>query len=298
MLSPQLTVSVVIPSFNYGSFIAESIEGVIAQTYPIIEIIVIDDGSTDDTEAEVRNFGKKVQYIKQGNAGVCAARNNGILNATGDVIAFLDADDVWHPEKIERQMAKFREDDQIGLVHCGMREFDHGTGETIEVYLEGGEGWVAEDLVLFEKPVIPGPGGSIMVQRKVLDDVGGFDPHLKNGEDWDLCLRIAKKYKIGFVREVLVNYRNHGTNAHFNVPEMERSTRIAWAKAFDTDDKNFRRLRRRSYGNLHKVLAGSYLHSGQYSGFLRNIIKSVWFRPSYLGYYLRLLANRRRKNSR
>ena len=288
------TVSIIIPTYNYGRFIAEAIESALIQTYRADEIIVVDDGSTDDTEMRVKRFGERVRYIKQQNSEVSAARNKGIDNSSGDLIAFLDADDTWMPEKIEKQVAKFAEDAEIGLVHCGMREFDSTTGATIELHLDGGEGWVAEDIALGEKCVITGPGGSIVVRRKVFEDVGGFDTRLKNGEDWEFCLRVARKYKIGFVRELLVDYRNHGVNASKNIAEMERSTLMAWAKAFETDDIAVQRLRRRSYGNLHKVLAGSYLHNGQYSGFARNIVKSLWFRPAYLGYYLSLLAGRRK----
>ncbi len=289
----QNTVSVIIPTYNNGRFIADAIQSVLQQTFNIHEIVVVDDGSTDKTEDIVRSFGDKVRYIKQHNAGVSAARNTGIENTTGEIIAFLDADDIWLSEKIEKQVAKFAEDEQVGLVHCAMREFDDQTGETIAMHLEGGEGWVAKDIALLEKPVIAGPGGSIVVRRDVIEDVGGFDTRLKNGEDWEFCLRVAKKYKVGFVREPLVDYRNHGGNATKNVSEMERSTLIAWAKAFDTDDENMLRLRRRSYGNLHKVLAGSYLQSSRYSDFFRNILKSLWYRPSYLGYYISLLTSRR-----
>lgn len=287
-----MRLSVIIPTYNYGPYIADAIDSVLWQTLAPTEIVVIDDGSTDETEAVVRGYGERVKYIRQENAGVCAARNRGVAESTGDLIAFLDADDIWEPTKLERQIAKFASDPEIGLVHCGMREFDSRTGETIALYLDGGEGWVAEDIALWEKPVIVGPGGSIIVRRDVFDEVGGFDERLKNGEDWEFCLRVALKYKVGFVAEPLVNYRNHGENATKNIAEMERSTLLAWAKAFDTTDEKIRRLRRRSYGNLHKVLAGSYLHSGQYGGFLRNLIKSLWFRPSYLGYYLTLMFSR------
>ena len=290
----NVKVSVVIPTYNYGRFIAEAVESVLAQTYPIAEIIVVDDGSTDDTETVVRTFGEKVRYVRQTNEGVCSARNRGINSSNGDMIAFLDADDIWLPEKIEKQLARFAEDPEIGLVHCGLREFDTATGETIAMHLDGDEGWVAEDLALCEKPVIQGPGGSIMVRRHVFDEVGGFDRRLKIYEDWEFCLRVARKFKVGFVPEALVNYRSHGVNAHLNVEEMERSTLIAWAKAFDTDDPAICRLRRRSYGNLHKILAGSYLQSGRYWGFMRNLIASLWFRPSYLGLYLSRAAGRRK----
>lgn len=290
-------VSVIIPTYNYGRFITEAIESVLAQTFPIHEIIVVDDGSTDETEKNVRKFGAKVRYFKQKNGGVCAARNNGVENSSGDFIAFLDADDEWLPEKIEKQIAKFGEDDKIGLVHCGMRYFNSETGETICLYIEGEEGWVAEELILLEKPVINASGSAIMVSRKAFDDAGEFDTRLKNGEDWEFCFRVARKYKVGFVAEVMVNYRNHGVNAHLNIKEMERSMLIAWDKAFSTKDEKILRLRRRAFGNLHKVLAGCYLQSGQYFDFVKNLLKSLWFRPSYLGYYFTLPLHRQRKSS-
>lgn len=293
-----LSVSVIIPTYNYGRFIGDAVESVLSQTYPIAEIIVVDDGSTDETETVITKFGKKVHYIKQKNAGVGVARNNGARNAVGNFIGFLDADDLWLPEKIEKQIARFLEDDEIGLVHCGVREFDTNTGETIDVDDQGKEGWVLKDLFLFEEPVICGPGSTSLIRRQLFIDVGEYDAdrHLHPSEDWELSVRLARKCKFGFVPEVLVDYRNHGINAHLNPNRMERSMRMAWKKAFSIPDEEVRRLRSRSYGNLHKALAGSYLMSGQYGGFIRNLIKSLWFRPSFLLYYLRLPFTRRNKS--
>ena len=285
----RIKISVIVPTFNYGSFIKEAIESVLDQTCPAAEIIVVDDGSTDDTGRVVEYFGERVRYLKQTNAGVSAARNAGIEVSSGDLIAFLDADDTWLPEKIEKQVARFVEDDQIGLVHCGLREFDNVTGETIAMYLEGGEGWVAEELALRENPIISGPGGSIIVKRRVFDDVGRFDTRLKVGEDWEFCLRVAMKFKVGFVREPLVNCRNHGNNAHLDVKEMERSAMIAWKRAFDFNDEKMWKLRRRSYANLHKVLAGSYLHDRHYFGFVRHVFLSLWYRPAFFAFYFNSL---------
>lgn len=286
-------VSVIVPTYNHGHFISAAIQGVLSQTRTDAEIVIVDDGSTDDTGSVVRSFGERVKYIRQENAGVCAARNRGVAETSGDLIAFLDADDIWEPTKLEKQAAVFASDPGIGLVHCGIREFDSATGDAIAEYLDGGEGWVAEELALWERPVILGPGGSIMVRRDVFEEVGGFDVRLKNGEDWEFCFRVAMKYKVGFVPEVLVHYRNHGLNATKNVAEMERSTLLAWEKVFSTDDDRIRKLKRRSYGNLHKVLAGSYLHAGERSGFLRNLAKSLWYRPSYISYYLKLASGRK-----
>jgi len=289
------SVSVIIPTYNYGHFIGEAIESALAQTYAVAEIIVVDSDSTDDTERIVRGFGERVTYIKEQNLGVSAARNKGVDISVGEFIAFLDADDTWHPTKIEKQLAKFA-DGEVGLVHCGIRQFDNATGDTIIEHLIGGEGRIARDIALWEIGVL-GPGSTTLVRREVFDRVGDFDTRLKIGEDWEFCFRVAMLYEIGFVPEVLVDCRVHGKNAHLDVREMERSTLLAWEKVFATEDDSIRALRRRSYGKLHRVLAGSYRYAGNKGGFVRNLAKSLWFRPGYIGLYLSLLLRRSRKRS-
>ena len=113
----SLTISVVIPTYNYGRFIAEAIRSVFDQTLLPSEVIVVDDGSTDNTADIVREFREVVKYVRQENAGVCAARNRGVLESTGELIAFLDADDIWEPTKLELQAAKFEADAAIGRSH-------------------------------------------------------------------------------------------------------------------------------------------------------------------------------------
>lgn len=287
----MVDVSVIIPTFNYGRYISESIESVLAQTVRPREIIVVDDGSTDDTEAIVKRYRGKVIYLKQKNSGVSAARNEGVRNSTGNMIAFLDADDKWFPEKLEKQLSKFQQDPEVGLVHCGKVEFCDQTGISGEVDLAGGEGWIAESMLLWKSGIVA-PGSSVVFKREVFEHVGGYDPRLKNGEDWEFCLRVAREYPVAFVPEPLVEYRIHGSNAHLNIGEMERSTLIAWEKVFRIRDDQIQDLKRQSYGTLHKVLAGSYLHNREYGGFLRNLIKSLWYRPSYFWYYLKSLRKR------
>jgi glycosyltransferase involved in cell wall biosynthesis len=291
------SVSVIIPTFNYGRFIGEAIESVLVQSYPIAEIIVVDDGSTDETSAVLEAFGERVRVISGPNSGVGAARNKGFAVSNGDFIAFLDADDIWASDKIEKQMAAFDADTDLGLVHCGIREFDSTTGETLSERCQGRHGWVADELLLFESPVIYVSGSVWVVRREIFTELGGFDTRLKVGEDWEFCYRVARRAKIGFVPEALVNYRKHGKNAHLNIGEMERSTAAAWGKIFESADDHVVSLKRRSYGNLYKTLAGSYLHAGEYSGFARNLLRSIWFRPGFLGYYLTLPFARARNSS-
>lgn len=285
------SVSVVIPTYNYGRFITEAISSVLDQTCPPSEIIVVDDGSTDETADVVGAFTEAVKYIRQDNAGVCAARNRGVSESTGELIAFLDADDTWEPSNLEKQVARFESDEEIGLVHCGMREFDGESGETIRFYMEGCEEGVADNLLLWEGPVIVGPG-AVTVSRKVFDHVGGFDTRMKVGEDWDFCYRVARLFKVGFVAEPLVNYRSHNAAAHRNVENMERGMLMFYEKAFATDDLEILKLRRRAYGNFHRVMAGSYLHSGRMGKSFWHAAKSIWMRPGNVEYFLRFPLRR------
>jgi glycosyltransferase involved in cell wall biosynthesis len=279
-------VSAIIPTYNYAHYLATAIESVISQTCPIHEIIVVDDGSTDHTEEIVKTFGNKVIYIKQPNAGLSAARNTGIRKATGDTLAFLDSDDVWYPEKIEKQLRVLDRDPEIGIVYCGSREFDSESGQTIKVNLEGEEGWIADDLLLFESPTIVSIGSTGLARRETIDRIGFFDTDLKHSEDWDYSYRTARSYKVGFAREVLLDYRNHSSNMHKNVAAMEKAMNRCFEKAFDTSDEHILALRDRAYGNLYSVLAGSYFHSRNYGDFARCSLRSLRLRPSLITRYL------------
>ncbi len=288
------SISVVIPTYNYGRFIAGAIESAMGQTLTPSEIIVVDDGSTDDTAEVVKAFGDKVTYLQQDNAGVCAARNRGVAESCGELIAFLDADDLWEPAKLDKQLAKFREDPMIGLVHCGVREFDSATGETLKTNLDGEEGWVADDLLLWEKPAVNVQGTVIMVKREAFDAVGGFDIRQKVGEDWDFCYRVARLFKVGFVAEPLVNYRRHSASAVHNVTEMERGMKLFYEKAF-ADGGDVLKLKNRALGNYHRVIAGSYFQSGNYGAFAKHAVRSMWHRPAGIAYFLEFPFRRVKK---
>lgn len=279
------SVSVVIPTYNYGRFVGEAIESVLRQTLVPKGIVVVDDGSTDDTAAVVAGFGDRIWYIKQENAGVCAARNRGVAESRGEIIAFLDADDYWEPTSLEKFVARFAEQDDPGLVHCGLREFDSTTGETIEVNLNGGEENVAENLLLWEEPVILGPG-TVAVRREAFTGVRGFDTRMKCGEDWDFCYRVARRYRVGFVPEPLINYRSHQDAAHHNIENMERGMAMFYKKAFATDDPCVLALRSKALGNYHKIMSGSYFRAGRYAKFASHAIRSIAYRPGTIGHFL------------
>jgi GT2 family glycosyltransferase len=126
-----------------------------------------------------------------------------------------------------------------------------------------------------------------MVSRPAFDEVGGFDTRMKCGEDWDFCYRVARKYRVGFVPEPLVNYRTHSAAAHLNVEEMERGMALFYEKAFATDDPNVLALKRTAMGNYHRVMAGSYFQSGKIGKFASHSLKSIVNKPANLGYFLK-----------
>jgi glycosyltransferase involved in cell wall biosynthesis len=275
-------VSVIIPTFNYGRYLRDAVDSVLAQTRPALEILVIDDGSSDDTADVAASYGDRIRFIRQQHAGVCAARNNGIANARGEYVAFLDSDDVWLPSKIEQQLARFEADPKLGLVHCGAERFDQ-TG-TLAVNLDGREGWIAPQLLSLDAEVIAA-GSAIMVPKRIAEEIGGFDTGLAQAEDWDFAYRIAVHHRVGFVREVLVRYRQHERGNHLNVPRMELDMLTALRKAFASADPEVQSMRRFTYGRVHRILAGCYFQERAPKLFFRHMLKSLRYDPRNVGYF-------------
>ncbi|MEA2239237.1 MAG: hypothetical protein QOC81_3961 [Thermoanaerobaculia bacterium] len=277
-------VSVIIPTYNYGRFLREAVDSALAQTYTPVEVIVVDDGSTDDTPQILAEYGERIRVIRQNNRGVGAARNRGIAAASGEYLAFLDSDDIWRPQALEREIARFDDDPGLGLVHCGAEVFGPD-GKTISVSLDGMEGWVAADLLRLDREVIAAPGCGIMVPKRIAEEIGGYDERLQPSEDWDFCYRIAVRYRVACVREVLVRYRLHGEGIHLNIRRMETAMLLALGKAFQSDDPAVQSLRNHSYGRIHRVLAGCYFQTHEPRLFLKHMAKSLRYDLGNLLYF-------------
>lgn len=209
------TVSVIIPVYNQETFIAEAIESVFQQTIPQneIEIIVVDDGSTDGTSERLNSYKDRIHVISQANAGVSAARNAGIRQATGKFVCCLDSDDLFLPEKIEKQLAVFQADAEIGMVHTGVSVVRPGeTGWEVwydyipPIYKE--RETQIDELLKWNYLV----SSSVMVKRELFSQVGLFNESLRYAEDYDMWLRLLTCCRIGEVSEILVHYRWHGSN--------------------------------------------------------------------------------------
>ena len=285
----MLTISVIIPAYNRAGEITHAVDSVLAQTRPPLEIIVVDDGSTDETPEVLQRYGERIRVVRQQNQGVAAARNAGIAIARGDLLAFIDSDDVWTPRKLELQAARFEADPELGLVHGGAAF----TGSVTK--LDGMEGWLATDMLRLDRDVILAHGSGIMVPRIVAREIGGYDARMRVSEDWDFCYRIAARYRVGFVREVLVICARHAAGLHRNIERMEDGMLLALEKAFA--DPAMQPMRCHSYGRLHRILSGCYFEQRRWRAFVRHFVKSVrwdWRNLAYFAAYpLRVVLRRR-----
>jgi len=283
------TVSVVIPTYNHAAYIREAIESALAQTYTPLEVIVVDDGSTDDTPRVLAGFGDRIRALHQQNAGVGAARNRGGREARGEYLAFLDSDDIWLPDKLALQMAELERDPALGLVHCAMQSFDPD-GRVIDAHLGGTGGWIAVDMLRYGQAI---SGSKMVVPKRVFEEVGGFDPTLPPSEDWDFCYRIATRYPVGYVDRVLLRYRLHGGGIHLNIPRLASGMLRALDKAFAAPDPVIQSHRRYSYGRVHMIIAGCYYQNRDLPGFFRHLMKSLRYDPRNIthvaGYPVRLM---------
>lgn len=213
----MVNVSAVIPTYNGTRYLADAVKSVLAQTYEVLEIIVVDDGSREDIEKIVSPFFPRVRYVRQENAGPAAARNYGISLAKGDVIALLDDDDVWHPAKTAEQLKVLTNNPKCGLVYSYPELIDE-YGEVIpnEAPGEFPSGRVYREFLTRNMITTP---TATMIRREVFHEIGFFDENKEciSCEDYDLWLRIARKYELVYCPGVLVSYRIRNTGISRNL---------------------------------------------------------------------------------
>jgi glycosyltransferase involved in cell wall biosynthesis len=279
-------VSVVIPAYNAERTISETLTSVRNQTHADLEIILVDDGSQDQTVAIARAHAKddtRIRILEQQNAGVAAARNAGIAASTGEFIAPLDADDLWHPTKIERQLEVFEtEGPDTGLVYTWFALLD-GDSNVLQIRAGGRyRGRVLQNLAFYN---FIGNGSSPLIRRSVLEATPGFDATLKERggqgcEDWKLYFQLAKHCNFGVVPAPLTGYRLLPGNMSSDVVQMLRSRDLAIADLMQTDPE-YRSIFREGRNRLSRSLFHRALRQGRPSDILamtREIaVHDPWF---------------------
>jgi len=202
-------VSAIIPVYNCERYVGDAVESILAQTFPAHEIIVVDDGSSDATRQALDRFGASIIYVRQKNAGEPAARNTGMRRATGEFIAFLDADDLWLPDKLQAQMDLFAAHPKYSLVYTDMMTFND-QGILVESVRASRRRTYRGGRVfpqLFQETLFG--SGSVVFRKSCLDTVGGFDESFFVGSDYEMWLRMARHFEFGYVDKPLLRYRQH-----------------------------------------------------------------------------------------
>jgi glycosyltransferase involved in cell wall biosynthesis len=271
-------VTALIPTYNYGRFVTQAVESALAQTYRHIEIIVVDDGSSDDTRERLAPYSERIRYIYQDNQSVAAARNTGIQAARGNLIAFLDADDLWHPHKLELQMRYLADHPSVRLL-------------AVDRLADGAQHWpclqdltlpsarpiTVEELVLWPHFA---PSG-VLVRKECFDTVGFFDSSLRNAEDYDMWIRIACRFPVVKLDVPLWWYRVHGANKSHVPARQEAAALRILEKNFAQNGPLSKRfsLKRKAYSYAAYAAAQNYSSRGLELAALARILRSFLLWP-------------------
>jgi glycosyltransferase involved in cell wall biosynthesis len=283
-------VSVVIPAYNAMKYLAETMDSVFNQTYQDFEVLIVDDGSVDDTFNWVSQLSQKepkVKLISQTNQGVQKARNKGIREARGEYIAFLDADDLWEPTKLRKQVDSLDSNSAAGLCYTWTALADKqgkATGRVIKSHFEGN---VWQQLTEFNFVCC---GSTPLIRRSCFDTIGLFAEDLPFSEDWDLWLRIALKYPFAVVKEPLIRYRQHEAGISKNCQSMLETSRILIERNFATVPTELLHYRNRSYGCIYLYLGWRAIENQNHQQALELSAQAIAHRPQlfFSAAYIRL----------
>ncbi|RBW49726.1 glycosyltransferase family 2 protein [Marinobacter sp. F3R11] len=285
-------VSVIVPVYNRAHLVSETIESILSQTYEPIETILINDGSTDESLSVLREyesrFPDKIRVIDQQNQGQIAARNNGIEIAQGEYIAFLDSDDLWLKDKLERQIPLF--EDGVGLVYSGTEIIDeNGCTIRVERADELISGYIYPQLLVKNRMT----GGTVVVTSDALKRVGLFSSDFKAAENWDLWLRICRIYSVRVVPDPLIKYRVHSQNMSGDGQLMLRAKRQIIEKHCDLDSKDrvIASYSRQAYADYHYRAGLNFFAADQYRLARKEFISVLRFSFVYEDTWLRLIRS-------
>jgi glycosyltransferase involved in cell wall biosynthesis len=288
MTTPAPLVSVVIPAYNAEAYIEAAVDSVLAQNFRDYELIVVDDGSSDSTADRLGAYGDAVRCIRQPNGGVSRARNRGIEVSRGRLMAFLDADDVWLPEKLGKQASLLGRRSDCRACYTAATHTDAALRPiAVERCTEGA---VTILNLLLRGNVVPAGGSSVVCERELLLETGGFDPGLSLCADWDMWLRLAARTRFAGIDDPLVLYRRTPGSMSGDPRVLEHDTLALLAKAFSEPDAPGPATKARVCGYQYRVLSGSYLHTGLHRDALRCLVRSLRHDPRQVLYALALPA--------
>lgn len=289
-------VTIVIPSYNRADYIAETIESVLAQTYPSIEVIVIDDGSTDNTKEIVERYVPQVQYVYQENAERGASRNHGLRLAQGEYISFLDSDDLWLPEKLATDVEFIEARPNIGVVYTDALQIDSNGNYRKRLNAGRHSGKVTEHLLRGNFILM----GSHLVRTDKAREIGGFneDRELSGSEDWEFWVRLSTITEFAYNPMAFAKIRTHEANTMSNPEGMERSMNcsvrlLETSPLLSNEQKKILIYRKANIALINAINYCSVKERRRsFSELMRavSIVPSIIFDPRYAYTILRLLT--------
>jgi len=281
-------IAVVIPARNAGAFLSQALDSVFAQDVQPAEVVVVDDGSTDDTRAAAEGYGRGVRCVHAGGAGSAKARNLGISATRSELIAFLDADDLWVPGKTGRQLALMKAHPDLGLVFSDMRAFEGDRKAETTYFQERGFTGACTASSIFLYDIVSTP--TVIMRRNVLTACGGFDETLGVGQDTDLWFRVALNHRFAAISEPLVLRRFHGSNISRDVRPLAAAVVRIWGRylaAVSEREPHMRRTLLADYAAKlwhHHFLEGCVaLHEGRRSEARSQLLQAIRARPAAAG---------------
>jgi glycosyltransferase involved in cell wall biosynthesis len=285
-MSAAPRVSVVIPAYNAQRTLAQTLESVIVQTMSDLEVIVVDDGSTDATAVTVEGFSDpRVKLVRRENGGVGAARNTGIAQAHGEWVAFLDADDMWVPQKLERQLTLMHESPGSLASQAGAYLVDDDLNRlAIRHCVPDPEPLLA--FLRFQN--LPAAASSWIVNRELLSSIGGFDTELLRIEDWEFSIRLARFAKPLCIDEPLTLYRYHETNRSHDLDAHVAAGMTILERLFADPSlpAEIRKRRREIYARFYLMLCGGMFRVGRWRGCAYWGLRAAMTDPRTLWYML------------
>ena len=276
-------VSVVIVTYNKADTVGAAIESVLRQTFSDLEILVVDDGSTDDTARKVAAYGERVRYIRKMNGGTGSARNRGIQEARSRYVAFLDGDDLWLPRKLERQMEAFGKEPGLIATQCGAYCVDQDLRVFETRRCVSGKDTLREFLFFGNLPAF---SSTLIARRDVFDRVGGFALDLVILSDWDMACRLAQAGTLRSVPELLVLYRHYPKNQSRNVKiHVWSGVRALW-RFFKRNrtDPEILAMERRAWARFYAMIGGGCVRNRDWERGLAWTCKALRTSPAVLPY--------------
>lgn len=253
-------VTVVIPTFNSARYLRETIDSVLAQTFTDLEVVVVDGGSTDDTARIIQEYGERLRFVYEPSPIPNHSRNMGVRAARGEYVAFLDGDDKWLLEKLEKQVALAKSKPHVGLFYAGILLFESDTGAVIG---HSDFRWFQRGRVLrelYKWQFVPSP--TPLIRRCVFDQVGLFDETNPSADDWEMWLRIASRYEFDYVPEYLALYRVHASVMGNRSAEIYENEIIRFAVDAAKRYPELDSLLAWRLSTLSELMASRYLHEG------------------------------------